>query len=90
MRVRRPLSVPQQENLLLKSVNPPCTSPHLCEREAWPAQGIQHDSSLEDYTWGYLCIDENGSATFDESATPTREEILLRWSHYLKEASIEP
>lgn len=89
MRVRRVLSLPKQENVLLTKGKPRCASPHTCEREAWPAQGIRHDSSIDDYTWGYLRIDDNGSATFDESEKPSREEILLRWGHYLSEASIE-
>jgi hypothetical protein len=61
----------------------------VVEKTAWPAQGIREDSHIDDYTWGYLSIDENGSATFDESDKPTRAEILLRWSHYVKESLIE-
>ncbi len=54
------------------------------EAEPWPSQGIRTNTNIEDYTWGYLTIDENGVPHFDESTRPSDKEIMNRWKVYLK------
>ncbi len=51
-------------------------------RDAWPAQGIKHNTSIDDYTWGYL-VHRNGTFVFDDSERPTNAEIWRRWGGYL-------
>ena len=80
MRNPRSFSLPENHSLMGRQSR--ATS---SKRSPWPAEGIREGSTIEDYVWGYLCIDQNGAVSFDDSTQPTNDEILLRWGHYLRE-----
>lgn len=55
----------------------------VVSREPWPAQSIYHYRKIDDGDWGYLVVYADGRFQFDSFSSPSREEILARWSSYL-------
>ncbi len=56
----------------------------ILSKEAWPAQGIEHYSVIEDGAWGYLIFYKDKGFVFSSENKPSRDEILARWGGYLK------
>lgn len=51
------------------------------DKEPWPGEGIKYDSSINDYTWGYLIV-SGEKVHWDSSIRPTDDEIISRWGGY--------
>lgn len=62
-------------------VNP--NSDDILEKTPWAAEGIEFDTPLDQYEWGYLIIYKDNRTVFTTAETPSRAEIFDRWGHYL-------
>jgi len=52
-------------------------------REPWPKSGLYTGQGIDDYTWGYLYMNDAHEFYFDETETPSVEEIEARWGFWI-------
>lgn len=57
---------------------------------AWPAKPIDQYRRIDDDPWGYLIIYSDGDFVFDDSRTPTLEEIYQQWPQFEDRVALTP